>query len=830
MGAPTEAPDLEQLALLGSLKSVRYQRSDAVIVEELRRHGINDLKPRMSLVRYGSGSKTFGKSKLSGGLQKNRLEVINRYKKKLGPEIKKLADAGFTMFDFPAFADMFVENINNALGPEVELPAAPELPPAREAGVGGPARLLAPGEDARRIAMLEDKNAVTRAPKNEQQMKIDREQEALGKERSVTPLIRQILETEDWYESGSPANPKSWSDYTDLANGFSDSWNNLLGKPPSKEQIEEVKNFVKGLGGSSKMRRRGEETSMTGLINQNADPIGQMVGNEPGRPMPVSIVASPVSTNIPTIVVDSSQVSMQPTSVADARREVAISRAAGTVAPVNSAPVHINRAKPLPVTPATLTAQEKTFFDNKIAEEIYKTSPTIGFLAALNRIEDEVRKASIGTPKDIAIIAYVKRRMNDMREADKQLNAITKGGTVATKRKSEEEGPSGSKSASAAAAAAPAMELAVVEEGLTAADYAALEKEFEDRLQPESKSTESLKQALQFLQGAEVSGASKRDVLMHKARITKMEELIKKRDVFKAALDKQKALEEAAYKKPLPKPPARKAAAATLPFIEVVSDRVLRSGAKKATARRKKDGMDLAKKKRPTKKDRKESNHPVAQVAQEVLDTRTRKNPRQENPTAGDAREAVNLLFGREGEDGKIKPSEKATTPEERRELSATMNTARRIVTGQPKEPHHYAMLGPHYNDEGHRVGKLEDYRKPHMGEDGHMHRQQQIQDPPRVMTSQETRDRIYRSFMGIGTDRRITSEKQMLRYETQFGRKYNGWPYSQGKIAPPLPWKKNYPSAKQEAAYLKRTGHAWLGYGAAGRPAKYRDDVMEGI
>lgn len=228
---------------------------------------------------------------------------------------------------------------------------------------------------------------------------------------------------------------------------------------------------------------------------------------------------------------------------------------------------------------------------------------------------------------------------------------------------------------------------------------------------------------------------------------------------------------------------------------------------------RKKDGLDAAKKKKkyPTKKQsRLPDDEKPRSVALSIEDGIERKNPRKVEPTESVVREVAKEVVG---------SLPKNADKEERDEHATKVAGVRKLITGQAKAPHHYAMLGARYNDEGERTShRLEWYRRA--PEKGHLPSQEiklGMQLPP---TSSERRDQIYRRYMGIGQDRRIFTPAQLRAYERNFDRPYNHWPYSAAvQNGRALKWT---PTEKQEAAYEKRTGKDWEPYDERDKPAKY--------
>jgi hypothetical protein len=149
----------------------------------------------------------------------------------------------------------------------------------------------------------------------------------------------------------------------------------------------------------------------------------------------------------------------------------------------------------------------------------------------------------------------------------------------------------------------------------------------------------------------------------------------------------------------------------------------------------------------------------------------------------------------------------------------------RRLITGQGKKPHEYAMLGHHWaigaDDKVHRTcHRLEEFRKP-----GHPVSGIHMAVLPK--TAAENRAAHVSTLMGRGGDHRLYTQAQKDAYERRTGREYNDWPLSTSKVPgqPSVPDRAK--SEAQLAAYKKANdGFEWEMYktrvGLDRRPSLY--------
>lgn len=204
--------------------------------------------------------------------------------------------------------------------------------------------------------------------------------------------------------------------------------------------------------------------------------------------------------------------------------------------------------------------------------------------------------------------------------------------------------------------------------------------------------------------------------------------------------------------------------------VEATGGRLTRASAAKAKAtmkkpaRRKKDGLDMgAKKKRISKAAIRKEDSPAFVMAQELLDEQRTKgavNPMRTLPTTQLVDRVVKATLTA---DGAPKWSVLTGNPEGKLAYTQMSEAVRRLVTGQPKRPHEYPMLGHHYamNKEGevHRqCHRLDWWREPSHPVGG-------IHMAELPKTAAEHRQERVARFTGSGGDHRLWSNAQKAAY-----------------------------------------------------------------
>lgn len=188
-----------------------------------------------------------------------------------------------------------------------------------------------------------------------------------------------------------------------------------------------------------------------------------------------------------------------------------------------------------------------------------------------------------------------------------------------------------------------------------------------------------------------------------------------------------------------------------------------------------KDGLDVGSKKKATAAKKKPDPNSSATILAKEIQAESVSNPERRNPGPAAVDRAVKAVMATDHPNlNWDRLTGNRAGKQEYLRLSANV---RRLITGQGKKPHEYAMLGHHWsvNKEGevHRnCHRLEEYRKP-----GHPVGGIHMAELPK--TAAEAREAQIRTLFGEGGDHRIWSAGQRAAYERVKQREYNDWPLS---------------------------------------------------
>lgn len=227
-------------------------------------------------------------------------------------------------------------------------------------------------------------------------------------------------------------------------------------------------------------------------------------------------------------------------------------------------------------------------------------------------------------------------------------------------------------------------------------------------------------------------------------------------------------------------------------------------------SRGKKDGMDIGKKKKKaaapkTKPDTTSAPHMLAtEIQSEIV-----SNPEREKPTNSAVERSVKAVMTTDYPN--LKWDTLTGNKQGKRNYLRLSGGVRRLITGQSKKPHEYAMLGHHWseNKEGevHRnCHRLEEYRKP-----GHPVGGIHMAVLPK--TPAEARQAQIATLFGHGGDHRLFSEGQRAAYAKVKQREYNDWPLSTSNVPGKASITDREKTANEQEAYRARYGRDWQSF-----------------